>query len=56
MKTASVISLALIAGVLMHWRSTQITRSASPAKHTTRSTSSIPDRNVSPPDYTLFGP
>jgi hypothetical protein len=56
MKAASVISLALIAGVLMHWRSTQITRSASRAKPTTSSTPSIPDRNVSQPDYRLFGP
>ena len=56
MTRVSVISLALIVGVLMRLRSTQITRTATPAKPIATLTSSIPDRNQSAPDFHLFGP
>jgi hypothetical protein len=56
MTAASVISLALIVGVLMRLRSTQITRTATPVKPIASLTNKIPDRNQSAPDFHLFGP
>lgn len=56
MTTASVISLALIVGVLMRLPSTKTTHTAIPAKPIAASTNKIPDRNQSAPDFHLFGP
>jgi hypothetical protein len=56
MTVASVISLALIVGVLMRSPSTKTTPTATPAKLIGTLTNSIPDRNQSAPDFHLFGP